>query len=157
MLFVNHPHSSINAWTNLSETWCHGAWIHLSGMLHKSLSAVCMSICIYLHNLVKQQLSKHIPMTLNTSKNRITVGSVILYMVCVISYGVCGSVYTLTTTRKWLSKHILPATKVEGIPAVCALSKKGMLSAIPELVVIITLHQCCVWDSHGGDNNNTVF
>jgi hypothetical protein len=39
-------YSSINAWTNLYETWhvYHGTWAHFKGVLHKSLSSVGVSV-----------------------------------------------------------------------------------------------------------------
>jgi hypothetical protein len=39
----------LNGWTNLYETWYvyHGTWVHLNGVLHKSLPSVCVSICVF--------------------------------------------------------------------------------------------------------------
>jgi hypothetical protein len=35
-------------WTSLYETWyvCHGIWAHLNGVLNKSQSSVCVSVCV---------------------------------------------------------------------------------------------------------------
>jgi hypothetical protein len=49
----NHHHmyplqQLLNNWTNLYETWYvyYTNWIHLNGVLHKSLPSVCVSICL---------------------------------------------------------------------------------------------------------------
>jgi hypothetical protein len=38
----------LNAWTCLYETWCvyHGIWVHLNGLLNKSLPSVHVSVCL---------------------------------------------------------------------------------------------------------------
>jgi hypothetical protein len=38
----------LDRWTSLYETWYvhHGTWAHLNGVLHKSLSSVCVSECV---------------------------------------------------------------------------------------------------------------
>jgi hypothetical protein len=38
------PISILNAWTRLHETWYvyHDTWVHLNGVLHKSLTSVCL-------------------------------------------------------------------------------------------------------------------
>jgi hypothetical protein len=38
-----------NGWTGLHETWYHGTWAHLNGLLHKSAPSVHVSICVSLH------------------------------------------------------------------------------------------------------------
>jgi hypothetical protein len=40
-------------WTSLYETLCvcHGSWAHLNGVLYKSLTSACVSVCLSLHSL----------------------------------------------------------------------------------------------------------
>jgi hypothetical protein len=48
VLSVNsHPYETLNTWTNLCETWYvyRGTWANLSGVLHKFLLSVCISVC----------------------------------------------------------------------------------------------------------------
>jgi hypothetical protein len=42
-------HQFLNAWANLYEIWYvyHGTWAHLNCILHKSLTSVCTSVCVY--------------------------------------------------------------------------------------------------------------
>jgi hypothetical protein len=92
----------LNVWTNLYETWYvlvyHGIWVHLNGVLHKSLPSGYVSICVSLLSWqgngsvkcippfgAKQQLGKHIPTAMNTCNNRRIVGCVFFYAVHVWS------------------------------------------------------------------------
>jgi hypothetical protein len=92
-LCVNPPYKLLNAWTNLYETWyvCHGTWAHLSGVLHKSLPSVCVSLCVSVLLLLgkgsvkcippfvaRQLLGKHVPAAKSTRNNNRIVGHVCL-------------------------------------------------------------------------------
>jgi hypothetical protein len=50
------PYQLLNGWTSLYETWYvyHGAWTHLSGVLHKSFLSIC--VCI----VTRQRLGKYV-------------------------------------------------------------------------------------------------
>jgi hypothetical protein len=75
------PHQLLKAWTSLHETWYayHGAWTYLNGTLHKSLSSVCVSVCVYLLSLLGDGSVKTFP------RQQRIVGGVIFYAVRVIS------------------------------------------------------------------------
>jgi hypothetical protein len=81
------------------KTWYvyHGNRAHLSGVLHKSLPSVCVSVCVSLLSLqgdgsvecnppfsARQRLSKHIPAATNIPSNRRTGGRVVLFVVRVV-------------------------------------------------------------------------
>jgi hypothetical protein len=99
---VYPPYKLLNAWTNLYEIWnvrlYHDTWAHLSGVLHKSLPSVCVSVCVSLLLLqgsgsvkcippydARKRLGKHVPAATNTRNNRRIVGCVISYAVRVLS------------------------------------------------------------------------
>jgi hypothetical protein len=73
------PPQHLNAWKNLYGLWYvhvyHGTWVHLSGVLHKSLASAC----------AKQRLSKHVPSAKNARNNRRIVGCVLSCAVLVVS------------------------------------------------------------------------
>jgi hypothetical protein len=88
-------YSLLNVWTSLYETYYvyHGTWVHLNGVLHKSLPSVCVSVCVSLlsllgngsvkclrHFIARQRLDEHIPAATNTMEELLDVY-------------VCGSVY----------------------------------------------------------------
>jgi hypothetical protein len=49
MVSVNAPCSLLNAWTSFYAAWYvyYATWAHLSGVLHKSLPSVYVSVCLY--------------------------------------------------------------------------------------------------------------
>jgi hypothetical protein len=53
----------LNVWTNPYETWYvyHATWAHINGVLHKSLSWVCMSVCLSLPPLLGSGSVKTFP------------------------------------------------------------------------------------------------
>jgi hypothetical protein len=46
----------------------HGTWAHFNGVLHKSLSSVCVSVCVSTRIVSRQRLGKHIPVATNKRK-----------------------------------------------------------------------------------------
>jgi hypothetical protein len=77
----------LNAWTNRYETWYvyHGTWAHLSGVLHKFITSVCVSLLSVLGNvyvkcilpfIARQRLDKHVPAAADTRNSRRIVGPV---------------------------------------------------------------------------------
>jgi hypothetical protein len=96
----------LNSWTSPYGTWYiyHGTWAHLNGVLHKSLLAVCGSVCMYI--VVRQRLCKHVPAATNTRNNRIA------FPIRSVFYKrkICVSVYPPVAARQWLRKHI-PAVR----------------------------------------------
>jgi hypothetical protein len=81
----------------------YGNWVHLNGVLHKSLRSVCVSVCISLlslhrirlgkvyHSFVtSQRLGKHVPPATNARKNRKIVGYVCLWVCLYISLSLLG-------------------------------------------------------------------
>jgi hypothetical protein len=93
-------HYLLNAWTKLYETWYvyHGNWAHVSGILHKFLPSVFVSVYVSLLPLqgndsvrfipsfgARQQLGKQVPAATNTSNNNNIAGRLIFYAVRVLS------------------------------------------------------------------------
>jgi hypothetical protein len=60
-------HQLLTAWTSLYETWrvYHGTWAHINVILHKSLSSVCVSVCVS-PNAARQRLVKYITAATNS-------------------------------------------------------------------------------------------
>jgi hypothetical protein len=105
-----------NAWTNLYETSCvcvyiyHGTWAHLDDVLHKSLTSVCVSVCVSLLSLLgkgsvkcirpfiaRQRSGKHVPAEKITRNNRNIIGWVCL---C-IPLSLLGNNSVKTFPRPW--------------------------------------------------------
>jgi hypothetical protein len=61
----------------------HGTWAHLNGVLHTSLSPVC--VYVYTAIIAKQRLGRHVPVAANTRNNRRIVGVVVFCTVRVVS------------------------------------------------------------------------
>jgi hypothetical protein len=62
-LWIPLSHQLMNAWSNPYETWYvyHGNWTHLNDVLHKSLPAVCVSLCVSLVSLLDNNSVKTFP------------------------------------------------------------------------------------------------
>jgi hypothetical protein len=45
---VSPSYQLLNSWTNIYETWYvyQSIWAHHNGLLHKSVSAVCVALCL---------------------------------------------------------------------------------------------------------------
>jgi hypothetical protein len=63
---VYPPYKLLNAWTNLYETWYvyHSTWVHLNGILHKSLPRLCLYV--YPPIVARQRLGKNVTAATNT-------------------------------------------------------------------------------------------
>jgi hypothetical protein len=61
------PYQILIAGSNLYETWYvyHGKWTHLNGVLHKSLTSVCVSECLS-PIAARQQLDNDVTVATNT-------------------------------------------------------------------------------------------
>jgi hypothetical protein len=105
----------LNAVTNLYKTWYvyRGTWVHLNGVLHKSLPSVCVSVCVsylLLLNkgsvkgivafLARQRFGKHIPAATNTHYNRRIVGRVWLWVCLCILLSLLGNNSVKTFLRR---------------------------------------------------------
>jgi hypothetical protein len=62
----------LNAWNNINETWYayRGSWSHPKGVLHKSLSSVCVSECVSPVIVARQWLGNHVLASSTTRKNK---------------------------------------------------------------------------------------
>jgi hypothetical protein len=63
----------------------HVTWVHLSGVLYKSLSPVCVAACASPHIVTRQRLGRHVPLAANRCNNRRIVGGVVFYTIRVVS------------------------------------------------------------------------
>jgi hypothetical protein len=77
----------LNAWTNLYNNCYlyHSTWVHLNGLLHKSLPSVCASVCVPLLYLKAKVLYTCYRGEKCTSDNRKIVGYIAFYAVHIVS------------------------------------------------------------------------
>jgi hypothetical protein len=82
-LCVYHPYQILNASTNLYETRVRISW-NLSSSQRRTSQIPLISLGIPTV-IARQRLSRHTPVTMNIRNNRIIIGGIVFYTVCVVS------------------------------------------------------------------------
>jgi hypothetical protein len=129
----------MNAWTSLYETWYvyHDTWAHVSGVLHKSLTSVCVSVCVsFLLFLGKRSFLG------NSSVN--TFPRQLIHAAIEESLDACVylSVYLVIVVKQQLGKDVPAAKKNFWKPRFvcgpCGVRGKWVISSSQNLLAFVT-------------------